>query len=679
MSSQDCLKTSIGLLPPVSPSPQLFSSQQIEKESLQRIESSVSIGSSTHTVVHRTTSWRWVIVFSSFCVHFVADGVLFSFGILMHMIKDDLHIALHTVGIIASLFISLPLLLAPLSSALVNKWGCRLVTMLGGFLCSVGLVFASLAGTFFGAVVGIGIFCGVGLSCVYVPAVVIVAHYFDENRAIATAIAVGGTGLGNAIVAQVIHALNDYYDDWRETTLFLSGVLFAIVGFGALFRPVEFSLPRKSKGFHHAMPDTVRISKFMTSVERLQCFIQGMDKQRASNQANQIVNISKSNHETNKLGLFDSYSADDITKLKNGSIDNVVVQTCHEEMSKIKISYARRSQTENNPSDAKIGSIQFFSTHFLPVEQDTELLEVYNQPLSQKDIFYRGNVPSKLGHSSRKSCPNLLQYYVYEESLATISDDDDDDDDNGDAVDSIHSHHKHMLFYHKGLSFLHTLRRMLGLQLFCDYRYLIFFISQFLFYLFYDLVYLFPIDYGESVIGYSKKQMTMLVTVLGFGQFFGQIMFGLLANYSRINELILYDVGAALCGLASLLIPFVVYSYPALIMIILLFGLSISANYALTSVILANMCGLELLTSAYGLILLGQGVSSLSGPIIGGLIAEKYGYKSSLILAGICMGLSGIVTLMIPLIQRLRNNQEDKNNEKTIKTSTTTSRLDHFG
>lgn len=26
------------------------------------------------------------------------------------------------------------------------------------------------------------------------PAVVIVAHYFDENRAIATAIAVGGTG-----------------------------------------------------------------------------------------------------------------------------------------------------------------------------------------------------------------------------------------------------------------------------------------------------------------------------------------------------------------------------------------------------------------------------------------------------------------------------------------------------
>jgi hypothetical protein len=53
-------------------------------------------------------------------------------------------------------------------------------------------------------------------------------------------------------------------------------------------------------------------------------------------------------------------------------------------------------------------------------------------------------------------------------------------------------------------------------------------------------------------------------------------------------------------------------------MIILLFGLAISANYALTSIILANMCGLELLTSAYGLILLGQGLSSLFGPVMGG-------------------------------------------------------------
>jgi MFS family permease len=139
---------------------QLFLACTGKGKGRQHDESNTTESASMHTVVRRTTSWRWVIVFGSFCVHFVADGVLFSFGILMHMIKDDLNIELHTVGIIASLFVSLPLLLAPLSSALVNKVGCRCMTMLGGFLCSMGLLFASLLGNFTGALIGIGITCG---------------------------------------------------------------------------------------------------------------------------------------------------------------------------------------------------------------------------------------------------------------------------------------------------------------------------------------------------------------------------------------------------------------------------------------------------------------------------------------------------------------------------------------
>lgn len=112
--------------------------------------------------------------------------------------------------------------------------------------------------------------------------------------------------------------------------------------------------------------------------------------------------------------------------------------------------------------------------------------------------------------------------------------------------------------------------------------------------------------------------MTRLVTTLGIGQFFGQLFFGFVANYSDIDELILYNIGAVICGIASSLIPIVAYSYIALQAMIFIFGLAISANYALTSIILANLCGLELLTSAYGLILLGQGLSSLFGPVVGG-------------------------------------------------------------
>ncbi len=58
------------------------------------------------------------------------------------------------------------------------------------------------------------------------------------------------------------------------------------------------------------------------------------------------------------------------------------------------------------------------------------------------------------------------------------------------------------------------------------------------------------------------------------------------------------------------------------------------------------------------------------------MIAEKYGYKASLIIAGIFMGVSGFVTLLIPLIQRFHNKEKDVNKEKTIETNTTTIRSD---
>ncbi|CAF2516370.1 unnamed protein product [Rotaria sp. Silwood2] len=801
MLSDDSLQTplppSLSKTSSSVPSFQIVSTCTGKRKRRQRHESNTTDSSSSQTVIRRKTSWRWVIVFGSFCVHFVADGLLFSFGMLMHLIKHDLNLELHTVGIIASLFASLPLLLAPLCSAMVNKVGCRIMTMLGGFLCSIGLFVAAYFGNFIGALMGIGITCGVGLSFVYVPAVVIVAHYFDENRAIATAVAVGGTGIGNAVVAQLIHTLNDYYGDWKDTTLFLSGVLFTIVLFGTLFRPAEFEFQRKNKNYHHTINDKRLPPSCMTSIEKLQRFVNEMDKQRALRQTNQNVSISLSNNErlstvnedndsisiANESDLFDSYSADDITEIQhenslkidigtfrekifndmtfinerwkkitkkqgetgtnsklfrmpnfrylisnktkernntltvpnqstNALIDKtnplphrshhhgqeqqkpimneqkqngVLSQTSFEEATNKKETMTKPECIDLIPISNKETvlsrhpSIRFRS--LAPDKQEQHLLQVYYQPINQKDIFYPGNVPRKLSTKpqtlSATSCPDLIQPYFYEESATSISSSSSESDDENDSI--YHHRHRRLLFYRKGLTFLHTLRRMLGLQLFRDYRYVLIFISQFLFYLCYDLIYLFPVDYGETVIGYSKKQMTMLVTILGIGQFFGQLFFGFLANYSFIDELILYNIGAILCSVASCLIPFVAYSYSALIMVILLFGLSVSANYALTSIILANMWGLELLTSAYGLILLGQGLSSLFGPVLGGWIAEHYGYKASLILAGVFMGLSGGVTTILYILQCLHWREKHTENETTVKRNTTIVTSDNLG
>ena len=72
-----------------------------------------------------------------------------------------------------------------------------------------------------------------------------------------------------------------------------------------------------------------------------------------------------------------------------------------------------------------------------PDKQEQHLLQVYYQPINQKDIFYPGNVPRKLSENKQillaTSCPDLIQSYVYEESATSISssssESDDEDED----------------------------------------------------------------------------------------------------------------------------------------------------------------------------------------------------------------------------------------------------------
>ena len=163
-------------------------------------------------------------------------------------------------------------------------------------------------------------------------------------------IAILFSGLGNAVVAQLIHVLNDYYDDWRETTLFLSGILFTIVGFGVLFRPVEFSLHLKNKNSHHTMKDNRLPPSCMTSMEKLQRFINEMDKQCARRQAHQSVSMSTSNHDSNDLDLVNSYSADDIKELEDEFDENIHINAYREKMSTSKFRYLSRNQSTNEKS-----------------------------------------------------------------------------------------------------------------------------------------------------------------------------------------------------------------------------------------------------------------------------------------------------------------------------------------
>lgn len=81
---------------------------------------------------------------------------------------------------------------------------------------------------------------------IYLPSIVSVGYYFERKRAIATGIAVCGSGIGTFIFAPLTKFLLDEFD-WKNTLFILAGIVFNACVCGALMRPLEAKKSTKEK------------------------------------------------------------------------------------------------------------------------------------------------------------------------------------------------------------------------------------------------------------------------------------------------------------------------------------------------------------------------------------------------------------------------------------------------
>lgn len=136
--------------------------------------------------------------------------------------------------------------LGPISSALVNRWGCRAVTIAGAILASACMMVSFWAKNVMTLCITIGIGVGFGFGLIYLPAIVSVTMYFEKKRSLATGIAVCGSGFGTFIFAPIISKLLAEYG-WRGSILIIAGIVLECILFGALFRPLENETAEEKK------------------------------------------------------------------------------------------------------------------------------------------------------------------------------------------------------------------------------------------------------------------------------------------------------------------------------------------------------------------------------------------------------------------------------------------------
>lgn len=183
--------------------------------------------------------WGWMVVLASLVVSMIADGISFSFGLLYIEFLHEFGESKSKTAWIGSLFMAVPLLSGPIMSALVDRYGCRKMTILGGLISGMGFILSMFGRTIEVMYLTFGVIAGLGLGLCYVTAVVSVAFWFDKKRTLATGLGACGTGIGTFVYAPMTTFFITEYG-WRGTNLLLAGTFFNMIVAGAVMRDPEW-------------------------------------------------------------------------------------------------------------------------------------------------------------------------------------------------------------------------------------------------------------------------------------------------------------------------------------------------------------------------------------------------------------------------------------------------------
>ena len=89
------------------------------------------------------------------------------------------------------------------------------------------------------------------------------------------------------------------------------------------------------------------------------------------------------------------------------------------------------------------------------------------------------------------------------------------------------------------------------------------------------------------------------------------------------------------------------------------FGLTIAAYIALTSIVLVDFCGIDNLTSAFGLLTVFRGVSSIIGsPLAGAMYEWSQSYDISFYLAATFLLMAAMFSVAADLVRRWQESRD---------------------
>lgn len=602
--------------------------------------------------------WGWIVVAASFMVIFVLDGVFFTFGSILNNMADDLRVDASLVALANSVAVAVYLMAGPLVSALINRFGFRMISMSGSVICSVALLCTYFATSFPSIIVSYGIFGGLGAAFSSMACGLVVGFYFEKLRAIAMSIASAGSSVG----VMVMFAVNSQIVNlagWRVVMLLHSGLLVTIYFFSMTFRPLlSFTVTTVVAGAVDAeetktvtyLPSLARLPSstkpdgqtkndrlMSTPAERLFSAVSNAHFPTAAtmvteNTTSTPTKAGPSTAATSRITFTPQSGKSGISRKQLKDVQSKILSR-----SKTSVGYAEKHVEINIVADEKPDEkkLKWWQKCCHWEEHISQA-----RPMYRDDAFYEGKLDKLPAYQKSVVDTATTDRTGLEYQMAVSR-----------AVTAAELTEKRGIFTTAVRRILAT---MLDPKLMKKLSFLLFCSSAFFTYVGFLVPYVFLPDRNKNE-GISPEHCNLFVSVIGFANAFGRVAIGTLAM--ALNPVYLYLVCCLISGTTIIAFNFsfnLYYQYA----ICLIFGFHIGSLSCVRSVAIVHLYGLEMLTNATGLILMFQGLGSLISTPIAGVLKNTFGYSMSFYVAGTFVFISGIV--LIPVEKLNKKEQQTK-------------------
>ncbi|KAG7202991.1 hypothetical protein KM043_010123 [Ampulex compressa] len=557
-------------------------------------------------VVPPDGGWGWVIVAASFMCNFFVDGIIFSFGTFMSDISLAFSVSKASVALVGALQTGFYLMAGPFVSALANRYGFRLVAILGSVISCLAFVLSFFSNSVEFLYVSYGVL-GMLLNCAIFGAMFrplkptrIKVKATQENVDVETKTALLGRGVSTASLHCVQPSRSGILGTNNNTVYPTAAELLGS----------SPNITNASKSLHslhkvHVEPQSLE-RKLSTSEKRLSAPIYPELETADAEEKDAEV------EEENNLLSGDA-------ERLNGKVPTVRRHTIS----------GRRLRTDSECSQKSLKA----GNRRNPFNKEPQ------RPFYRDDIFYGGSL-NRLPHY--KSQQSSVGYHMSVTRLPTATD--VAEQESGSC-------------YICPESVRRILTTMLDLSLLKSPSFLILAISGGLTMMGFYTPFIYISDRARSA-GMEDSTAMFLVSVIGIGNTIGRVVCGVGSSLPGVNALVVNNVFISVSGLLTIfsglyLTETYQFFYAAS------FGVSISVFAALRSILVVDLLGLEKLTNAFGLLLLFQGVAaSIGTPLAGAFMDATGSYDASFYLSGSLILFSAVICYPLKRINDWENREQ---------------------